>query len=64
MEENDKDIILAVAENIEVTVEQFCNDHAVKVYAPKLLTQDHSSSTPASKTSKDSVSSFPKLMGP
>ena len=51
MDENNKEIIENLIANLDVSIKNFCNEHSVKIYAPKLLKYQQdacNSSTPNS----------------
>jgi len=52
LEEQDKEVMVCLIENIDTIILNYSNDHAVKVYAPKLLSKENGGgSTPGSNGS-------------
>ena len=48
LEENDKEVLVGLVDNLDISLSNYSNDHAIKVYAPKLLAKEGSSSSPIS----------------
>ena len=48
LEDNDKEVLVGLVDNLDISLSNYSNDNAIKVYAPKLLAKEGSSSSPIS----------------